>query len=62
MKVWQEVCHFGDGIVFACGNERKLVIPNCPVIYFNTDTKKVRWRPSTSNSKPARINEAKRNE
>jgi hypothetical protein len=41
MKVWKEVCHYADGIVYAYGNKRKLVIPNYPVIYWDVDTKEV---------------------
>jgi hypothetical protein len=47
MKEWEKVGHFAKGIVYACGKERKLVIPNYPVIHLEMDTKKVWWRQNT---------------
>jgi len=55
VKRWKEVCQFANGIVYASGNKRKLVIPNHPYIYFEIDKKEVRWRPGTGNRKPTRL-------
>ncbi len=60
MKRWKEVCQFANGIVYASGNIRKLVIPNHPDIYFELDTKGVRWRPGTGNRKPTRLQKVER--
>ncbi|HEY98339.1 MAG TPA: hypothetical protein G4O16_09205 [Dehalococcoidia bacterium] len=49
MKEWKKVCDFANGIVYASGNQRKLVIPNHPDIFFKLDTKEIRWNPSTFN-------------
>ena len=62
MKRWKKVADFANGIVYASGNKRKLVIPNHPDIYFDIDTKEVRWRPDTCNRKPTRLYKVERNE
>jgi hypothetical protein len=41
---WKQIGSFADGVVYANGNKRKLVIPNNPEIYFELDTKKVWWQ------------------
>ena len=43
MKEWKIVGKYERGTAYACGNQRKLVVPNCPVVYFELDTKKVWW-------------------
>lgn len=60
MKRWKKVADFANGIVYASGNKRKLVIPNHPYIYFEIDTKEVRWRPGTGNRKPTRLKKVER--
>jgi hypothetical protein len=49
MKKWKEAGCFADGIVYASGNKRKLVIPRKPDICFEPDTKKVWWNQDTRN-------------
>ena len=43
MKDWKKVGNYARGTVYACGNRRKLVVPNCPAVYFELDTNKVWW-------------------
>jgi hypothetical protein len=49
MKEWRKVSNFANGIVYASGKHRKLVIPNYPDIFFELDTKEIRWNPSIIN-------------
>ena len=48
--------HYARGVIYGSGNERKLVIPNCPVIYFDLDTNKVYWRQDNARTKADRTN------
>ena len=43
MKDWKKVGKYASGTVYACGTVRKLIIPECPAIYLELDTKKVWW-------------------
>ena len=43
MKEWKKVGKYARGTAYACGNRRKLVVPNCPAVYLELDTKKVWW-------------------
>jgi hypothetical protein len=47
MEEWIKITEFAHGVVYASGNKRKLVIPNHPDIFFETDTKEVTWQPGT---------------
>jgi len=51
VKEWQKVGYYRQGVVYALGNERKVVIPNCPVIHLKLDTKEVWWYRNTNRSK-----------
>lgn len=54
MKEWRKVSNFANGIVYAYGKHRKLVIPNHPDIFFELDTKEIRWNPITINGEARR--------
>lgn len=56
MKRWRKVCDFANGIVYAYGNRRKLVIPKHPDIYFEVNTKEVWWYPGIKQGKSTRTN------
>lgn len=51
MQKWKKAGYFADGIVYASGNKRKLVMPCKPDIYFDLDTKKIWWNPNTRNDR-----------
>lgn len=59
MKGWRKVCDFANGIVYASGNRRKLVIPNHSDIYFEVNTKEVWWRPRPNRAKSTGSNKVK---
>lgn len=50
MERWKKVCNFANGVVYASGNRRRLIIPNHPDIFFEVDKKEVRWHPGSGNS------------
>ena len=55
MKKWAKLSCFANGVIYASGNERKIVLPNCPDIYFELDKKTVRWYPSSTPNNPVKI-------
>ncbi len=62
MKRWKSIGHFGNRIVYASGNKRKLVIPNYVDIYFETDKREVWWHPDTGDGRSTRLDKVERNE
>ena len=34
MKEWKKFDYLADGVIYACGNKRRIVIPGNPVIYY----------------------------
>jgi hypothetical protein len=58
MKKWEKESSFANGVIYASGNERKFVLPNCPDIYFELDKKTVRWYPGSPINNPVTIKKA----
>ena len=52
MKRWKKISDFANGVIYASGNERKIVLPNCPDIYFELDKNTVRWYPDSKINNP----------
>ncbi|MGD9118544.1 MAG: hypothetical protein PVJ08_07440 [Dehalococcoidia bacterium] len=55
MKKWKKVSNFAGGVIYASGNERKIVLPNCRDIYFTLDNQAVRWHPDRGGNNPTII-------
>jgi hypothetical protein len=55
MKRWKKVSNYANGVIYAAGNERKIVQPNCPDIYLELDKKTVRWYPDSGLNYPVKI-------
>lgn len=55
MKQWKRIGNYAQGTIYARGDERKLVIPNCPVIYYELDTQKVWWDTNNVRNKLAGV-------
>ena len=34
MTVWKKVCYFADGVIYACGDRRKVVLPEQLDVYY----------------------------
>jgi hypothetical protein len=54
MKKWKKVSNFAGGVIYASGNERKIVLPNCRDIHFTLDKQTVRWHPDLDANNPAK--------
>jgi hypothetical protein len=52
VKEWKKVDYFADGVIYACGNEYKVVIPGKPDIYFEVKAQEVRWCRTTGKRNP----------
>lgn len=59
VKEWKKVDYFADGVIYACGNEGKIVIPGQPDICFEVKDQEVRWRRNTDDGKPIRLKKDK---
>ena len=48
MKEWKKVNCFADGVIYACGNKRKIVTPGNPAVYYEVEGLEVRlYRPAS---------------
>jgi len=54
VKEWRKVTCFADGVIYTCGNKRKIVIPGKPDFYYEVKTQEVRWYRPTSIRNPTR--------
>jgi hypothetical protein len=54
MGKWKKVGYFADGVVYAHGNRRKVVLHHSPDVYFELDTKKVWWAQGTRHPEPVK--------
>ena len=59
MKEWKKVDYFAEGVIYACGNERKIVTPGKPDIYFEVKPKEVRWHGNTGGGITTRLQKEK---
>jgi|GEM_PF-5462602 len=56
MRKWKKVGYYQQGVVYALGSERKVVMPNCPVVHLKLDTKEVWWHQYTGTEKATGMN------
>ena len=42
MKEWKKVDYFANGVIYTCGNKRKIVIPGNLDIYYEVKTQEAR--------------------
>ena len=54
MTGWMKVCCFADGVIYAWGNKRKVVIPGNLDVYYEAKAQEIRWY------RPASIHKASR--
>ena len=52
MKAWKKVDYFVDGVIYACGQQRKIVTPGDPDIYYEVEAQEVRWHRLASKGNP----------
>lgn len=43
MKEWQKIGYLGDGVIYACGNKRKVITHANPAIYYELKGCEIRW-------------------
>lgn len=48
MPGWKKVDCFAEGVIYACGNRRKIVSPGKPDIYYELGAHEVRWYRNSS--------------
>ena len=54
MKEWKKVAYFANGVIYTCGNKRKIVIPGNLDIYYEVKTQEARWYRPASIRNPTR--------
>jgi hypothetical protein len=55
------IWYINIGGIYSSGNERKIVLLNCPDIYFELVKKTVRWYPGSRINNPVKIKKVQRN-
>jgi hypothetical protein len=61
VKKWKKVSNYANGAIYASGDERKIVLPDCPDIYLELNMKTVRWYPDSGVNNPFKIKKVQRN-
>ena len=56
---WKKVGYFADGVIYACGRQRKIVTPGNPDIYYEVKAQEVRWYRYTAAGKSIGLNKDK---
>ncbi|MFC2001196.1 hypothetical protein ACFLUZ_01680 [Chloroflexota bacterium] len=51
MKEWKKVTFFADGVIYACGNKRKIVTSGNTAVYYELKGQDVRWYQNPSDGK-----------
>ena len=59
MKKWKKVDYFAEGVIYACGNQRKIVTPGKPDVYFEVKGEEVRWHATGGPWQSGRVGEKK---
>ncbi len=54
MKEWKKVDCFADGVIYACGNKRKIVTSGNSAVYYEIKGLEVHWYRPTSIGNPDR--------
>jgi hypothetical protein len=43
MEKWKKVGNFAGGVIYACGNKRRIVSPGLQEIHYEINAQDVRW-------------------
>ena len=52
MKEWKKVDCFAGGVIYACGNVRKIVTPGNNTVYYEVEGLDIRWHSPASTGNP----------